>query len=68
MDKALREEFRAFKVEALDEIDRLKKAVKALSEPLVVKAAPVEIKADGNSSPKVQHEQRPATASDQKKL
>lgn len=39
MDKALREEFRAYKAEAEDRINRLEKAVKALSEPLALKSA-----------------------------
>lgn len=44
MDKALREEFRAFKVEAEDRINRLEKAVKALSAPVPLKAAGVDEK------------------------
>lgn len=39
MDKALREEVRAFKAEHEDRINRLEKAVKALSEPVALKSA-----------------------------
>lgn len=45
MDKALREEFRAYKTEAEDRIKRLEKAVTALSESMALKTASTDAKA-----------------------
>lgn len=53
MDKALRDEFRAYKIETDDRIARLEKAVKTLSEPSkAIAAERAETKPAANVEPK----------------